>query len=60
VCSQCGAPFLSGVETPELVVPGLGPTSRIDKTHKIALVVGGTVVVTALLLVLALLLGSVL
>jgi ribosomal protein L40E len=60
VCAQCGAGFLSGVETAELVVPGLGPTSRIEKTHKVALVVGGTVVVMALLLVIAMLLGTVL
>jgi len=59
-CRQCGAGFLAGAESADVLVPGLGPASRIDKPQKVAVVAVGTLVVTGLLLVLSLILGAVL
>jgi ribosomal protein L40E len=58
-CRRCGAGFLDGAESKDVVVPGFGPASRIDKSQKVALVVGGTVLTTALLLALSLILGAI-
>jgi hypothetical protein len=57
-CRHCGAAFLAGVESAELLIPGLGRAKAIDKPHKVALVVGGSVVLTLLLVGISIVIGA--
>jgi hypothetical protein len=59
-CPHCGRPFLPAEEMPSLALPGVGDLSRMDRAQKITVIVVGSTVVTALLIALAFVAGSIL
>ena len=59
-CTQCGRAFLSGDSLPSLSLPVVGDVGKLDKMQRAGLMLGGVVVVTAVFVLLAFLLGSIL
>ena len=59
-CPHCGSRFLPADEMPSLALPGVGDLTRMERPQKIVVMVVASTVVTALLIAVAFLAGSVL
>lgn len=59
-CPHCGSRFLPADEMPSLALPGVGDLTRMERPQKIVVMVVVSTVVTALLIAVAFLAGSVL
>ena len=59
-CPHCGSRFLPADEMPSLALPGVGDLTRMERRQKIVVLVVVSTVVTALLVAVAFLAGSVL
>jgi len=58
-CLQCGRPFLPSDEMPTLALPGVGDLGRMDRGQRLFLSLAAAGLVTALIVLLAFIGGSI-
>jgi len=59
-CPKCSRPFLSGEELPALALPVVGDLGRMDRGQRVLLALAAGGVLTALMVLLAFIGGSIL
>ncbi|MFL6137491.1 MAG: hypothetical protein ACJ74O_06790 [Frankiaceae bacterium] len=57
-CRRCGGGFLAGVEQADIALPGIGRARSMERSHKIALIVGGSVALMLFLVGMSIVIGT--